>query len=99
MMKINRVNLLCIEREKQPRQVAEELKIDPRRFSKIACGHEKTCWLRKKIADYFGISPYELWPDYEEPKPRGDAPKVERPQVSVLEERKYGSNKRGLTRK
>lgn len=98
-MKINKINLLCIERGKQPCQVAEELKIDPRRFSKIACGHEKTCCLRKKIADYFGISAYELWPDYEEPESRGDARNVERPQVSVLEERKYGSNKRGLTHK
>ena len=87
-MKINKINLLCIGKGKTPYQVAEEIKVDPRRFSKIACGHEKTCWLRKKIAEFFGISPHELWPDYEEPEPKENARNRQQLQAAAFGERK-----------
>jgi predicted nucleotidyltransferase len=68
-MKITRVNLLCIERGMTPKLVAKALKIPLRRFSALSCGHEKTPRLRKKIAEFFGVDPREIWSDYEQDRP------------------------------
>ncbi len=65
-MKRNKVNRVLFKKGITGASVADAIGIPRDRFYCVVNGHQRTPWIRKKIADYLEVEPEKLWPDYKE---------------------------------